>query len=731
MIEKNEWFTIAENFVKNTSCHLFITGKAGTGKTTFLKNIRDNTNKKSVVLAPTGVAAINAGGVTLHSFFQLPFGPFLPDNKGMTLHHTNANDIYSIISNSKINKQRRALFNEIELMIIDEASMLRADTFDAIDTILRHYRHQPNEPFGGVQVVLIGDLFQLPPVIKDDELTLLSQYYSSPFFFGSKVAEKANFLKIELRKIYRQSDQAFINILNNIRNKTFSGHDLDVLNSKLNTSFNPIGEEEKYIILCTHNYRANQINQDALNDLDGKMYAYQGEIKGDFNEYNLPVEKALQLKVGAQVMFIKNDVGEERRYYNGKLGTVLKLTENAITVLLADSDTEIVLEKEVWRNIRYVLNETDNSIDEEEMGSYSQFPIRLAWAVTIHKSQGLTFDHAVIDAGQSFAPGQVYVALSRCTSLNGIVLYSKILPHSISTDNNVVQYMSMEQEAAAIQNTYENEKAIFESKQLVTAFNLKKIIEQVRVWIENIPKRKVEKKADYLMLAKNIHHALLKHQQIAITFEAQIKKLLTHYNETSEFDLLAERINKGMSYFFEVLNNDLIKPLSEHVSKDLASEKNVKKYLEDIGNIQLAANSYCLLVYHLTYDNRTFNEGVALPKILESKAETDKRKGKGGTQQESLDLFKNKHSIEEIAAMRSLTVSTIQNHLAGFIPTGMISINDLISQQVYHKIEAVIKENPNDLSLGNLKGKLPSEISYGEIRIALTHYQWANTEGKK
>lgn len=731
MIEKNEWFTIAENFVKNTSCHLFITGKAGTGKTTFLKNIRDYTSKKTVVLAPTGVAAINAGGVTLHSFFQLPFGPFLPDNKGMSLHHTNANDIYSIISNSKINKQRRALFNEIELLIIDEASMLRADTFDAIDTILKHYRHQPNEPFGGVQVVLIGDLFQLPPVIKEDELALLSQYYSSPFFFGSKVATKADFLKIELKKIYRQSDQTFIDLLNNVRNKTFTGRDLEILNSKLNTTFNPIGKEEKYIILCTHNYRANQINQDALNDLDGKLYSYQGEITGDFNEYSLPVEKALQLKVGAQVMFIKNDVGEERRYYNGKLGTILKLTDNAITVLLAESETQIVLEKEVWRNIRYVLNETDNSIEEEEMGSYSQFPIRLAWAVTIHKSQGLTFDHAVIDAGQSFAPGQVYVALSRCTSLNGIVLYSKILPHSITTDNNVVQYMSNEQEINGLLDTYEEEKAIFEVKQLVTAFNLKKIIEQVRIWTENIPKRKVEKKADYLMLAKNIHHALLKHQQIAITFEAQIRKLLKHYHESSEFDLLAERINKGMSYFFEVLNNDLVKPIHEHVSKDLLKEKNIKKYLEDISNIQLAANSYCLLVYNLSFENKTFNKGIVRPEILESKAETDKKKSKGGTQQESLDLFKLKHSVEEIAAMRSLTVSTIQNHLATFIPSGVISIYDLMSKELYSKIEAVIKEHPDDLSLTNIKNNLPAEISYGEIRMALTQYQSVNGTVKK
>jgi ATP-dependent exoDNAse (exonuclease V) alpha subunit len=398
----NPLFSTAADFVNNTSRHIFLTGKAGTGKTTFLKYIRQNTRKKCVVVAPTGVAAINAGGVTMHSFFQLPLGPFLPvthrlSGEGVT-------DQYTLFKNIRVSDDKREIFRDLELLIIDEISMVRCDMLDATDAILRYFRKMPNTPFGGVQVLYIGDLFQLPPVMPDAQWSLLREYYESPFFFHSKAVQQAPPVYIELKKIYRQSQQTFIDILNRIRNAQATRQDLATLNNRMTAQPQ---EGVKYVTLTTHNVKADKINFEELAKLPGRSYEFKGVVEGDFPDKTLPTDPVLQLKEGAQVMFIRNDKNEDRRFFNGKLATVSRIDDDGIRVVLAESDEELLLEQETWNNIRYSYNQQEESIDEEKLGSFTQYPIRLAWAITIHKSQGLTFQNAIIDAGD--APGSSQV----------------------------------------------------------------------------------------------------------------------------------------------------------------------------------------------------------------------------------------------------------------------------------------------------------------------------------
>ncbi|MGI8633811.1 MAG: ATP-dependent DNA helicase, partial [Segetibacter sp.] len=440
----NTIFQKAVAFVNQTNKHLFLTGKAGTGKTTFLKYIKNNTFKKMAVVAPTGVAAINAGGVTIHSFFQLPFGPFLPSDKGVWGEFSGEiNNRNSLLKNLRLQRSKRQVIKELDLLIIDEISMVRADLLDAVDTVMRHVRKQPLIPFGGVQMVYIGDLFQLPPVAKSEEWEILQQYYKSPFFFDAQVLQYVSPPFIELKKIYRQKDDVFINILNNIRNNCCTAYDLEVLHQHYHPEFSP-RKAENYITLCSHNYKADEINQRELNKLPGKLYTYDAKITGEFYERSYPAEKQLQLKQGAQIMFIKNDKGEVRKFYNGKIGTVTRIEREKIAVTFPNEKEELEIEQEKWQNVRYDYNKENDALEEEELGTFTQYPIRLAWAITIHKSQGLTFEKAIIDAGASFAAGQVYVSLSRLTSLQGLVLKSRILPNCISTDRRVVDFVKQE-----------------------------------------------------------------------------------------------------------------------------------------------------------------------------------------------------------------------------------------------------------------------------------------------
>ena len=421
---KNPELELALDFIEKTDRNLFITGKAGTGKTTFLHQIKKKSLKRMVIVAPTGVAAINAKGVTIHSFFQMPFGPILPNQIANT---SNAQ--------RKFSKTKIDIIKSLDLVIIDEISMVRADLLDGIDQVMRRYKNR-NKVFGGAQILMIGDLQQLAPVVRPNEWSLLQSHYNTVYFFSSKAYQEANVVSIELKHIYRQKNEDFIKILNEIRTDTLSDMSAKILNKNYNPSFSPT-KEEGYITLTTHNNRANLINESELNKLKIKSSFFNAEVSGKFNENAYPNAERLELKVGAQVMFIKNDSSTDKRYYNGKIGIITAISKESVTVKCANEIDEIVTEKETWSNINYSINEETKAIKEEMIGAFSQIPLRLAWAITIHKSQGLTFEKAIIDAEASFAHGQTYVALSRCTSLEGLVLKTPITSSAIINDSTV------------------------------------------------------------------------------------------------------------------------------------------------------------------------------------------------------------------------------------------------------------------------------------------------------
>lgn len=423
----NSELELAWQLVQNTGCNVFLTGKAGTGKTTFLRNFCAKTNKRTVVLAPTGIAAINAQGSTLHSFFQLPFGPYIPG----TTQRSNEKGY-------KFSEKKRRLIRSLDLVIIDEISMVRADLLDSVDAALRRFRDR-TKPFGGVQLLLIGDLQQLAPVVKPEEWALLQPYYDTQYFFSSLALKEAGYVTVELKKVYRQSEEEFIALLNKVRNNEADAAVLQALNSRFIPNFNP-SPSEGYIRLTTHNRQADAINEREMNALTSEPHTYKAEIRKEFPELSYPTAEELTMKVGAQVMFVKNDSTLPKRYFNGMIGTVVSMTDSCINVLPQGGSEHISVTPEQWENTRYNLNEETKEIEEELLGTFSQMPLKPAWAITVHKSQGLTFERAIIDVQYSFSHGQTYVALSRCKSLDGIVLSAPIPAHAIINDINVVAF---------------------------------------------------------------------------------------------------------------------------------------------------------------------------------------------------------------------------------------------------------------------------------------------------
>lgn len=456
--KNNVEFNNAAEFVRHTDKLVYLTGKAGTGKTTFLKYIKDTTDKNTVILAPTGVAAINAGGVTIHSFFQIPFGPFVPDDSRLRTNAVGSENRETIFTTFRYREDKREIIQNLELLIIDEISMVRADMLDVIDRILRVFRRKPYLPFGGVQVILIGDTFQLPPIADNEQWAILSQFYKTPFFFSSKVIEQNTPLYIELKKIYRQNEQEFIDLLNRVRVNQVSQADFRALNSKYNPTFSGNGSD--YIILATHNKIVNETNLTKLNQLETPLFTFEANVTGEFPDRHKPTDHFLKLKVGAQIMFIKNDTGEYKRYFNGKIGKIKELEESSITVVF-DDESEVEVERAVWNNIQYTYNKEKKKVEEEIIGTFEQFPIRLAWAITVHKSQGLTFEKVIADLGRAFAPGQVYVALSRCTSFSGLQLKTQLNQYAIKTDPKVLEFAQNETPGTLITEQLNTGKADF------------------------------------------------------------------------------------------------------------------------------------------------------------------------------------------------------------------------------------------------------------------------------
>ncbi len=549
----NTLFQLAAELVTQSNRNIFLTGKAGTGKTTFLKYIRDNCPKQMAVVAPTGVAAINAGGVTIHSFFQIPPGIFLPtlQRTDFSVSNTEVLNRHSLPARLRFSRDKRNILQRLELLIIDEISMVRCDLLDAIDTVLRYARKRPHDRFGAVQVLLIGDMYQLPPVLKESERSLLSGFYNSAFFFDSMVMKDGPPVYIEFDKIYRQSEETFIRVLNQVRNNELDEEGIRILESR----FIPLHRRRSgdgTIILTTHNEQARNTNLLQLQQLDTEPVQYDAVMTGDFSENAYPADETLYLKTGAQVMFIKNDSADRgKRYFNGKIGLVSRLEENAVFVQCDDSEIEV--ERETWENIRYSLDKTTQTITEKVLGSFTQFPLRLAWAITIHKSQGLTFEKVIIDAGEAFAPGQVYVALSRCTSLDGMILKSKIKTGSLLTDPKIIEFARNSSSSAQLQSEFLQAKKEYQLNILVDSFNFHNIITNTGLLQEYIQANSncfQPGAADWVMKLMEQLNAI---QKTAVKFHSWLQEQFRQPVPPEENKVLLERTGKASVHFTQEL----------------------------------------------------------------------------------------------------------------------------------------------------------------------------------
>ena len=548
-MSKNPELELALQFIEKTDRNLFITGKAGTGKTTFLHKIKQESLKRMVIVAPTGVAAINAKGVTIHSFFQMPFGPILPNQIANT---SNAQ--------RKFSKTKIDIIKSLDLIIIDEISMVRADLLDGIDQVMRRYKNR-NKVFGGVQILMIGDLQQLAPVVRPNEWSLLQAHYNTVYFFSSKAYQEANVVSIELKHIYRQKNEDFIKILNEIRTDTLSDMSAKILNKNYNPSFSPT-KEEGYITLTTHNNRANLINESELNKLKIKSSFFKAEISGKFSENAYPNAERLELKVGAQVMFIKNDSSTDKRYYNGKIGIITAISKESVTVKCANEIDEIVTEKETWSNINYSINEETKAIKEEMIGAFSQIPLRLAWAITIHKSQGLTFEKAIIDAEASFAHGQTYVALSRCTSLEGLVLKTPITSSAIINDSTVSVFNESVEENHPDESVLNESEKHFQLNLISEILDYQPLLYPITRLIDVFYNNRTSIKGDVIDHLQTIKDdGIVALMKISNGFKNQLNTLSEDNVLPENSSQIQERFIKAITYFLNTTKNSIQKPL--------------------------------------------------------------------------------------------------------------------------------------------------------------------------
>jgi len=545
-MSENKELDLANNFVNNTNRNIFLTGKAGTGKTTFLHKLKKNSLKRIVIVAPTGVAAINAKGVTIHSFFQLPFGPILPNDD------LNSSDGF----NRKFGKTKINIIKSLDLLIIDEISMVRADVLDGIDKTLRRYRNK-NLVFGGVQVLMIGDLQQLSPVVKDNEWHLLKPFYNNAFFFSSHAYQQCNPISVELKHIYRQDNPLFISILNEIRTNSLSLESANELNKRYKPDFEP-KEDDGYISLTTHNNKAEYTNKANLEKLKGRSQTYKAKVEGKFPEFSYPNKESLVLKVGSQVMFVKNDSSADKRYFNGKIGKVILLDKDEVVVKCPDDDFNIITKPEVWENINYAVDKDTKAISENKIGSFSQIPLRLAWSITIHKSQGLTFEKAIIDSEGAFAHGQTYVALSRCKSLEGLILKSKINSSQIISDTNVINFNLEAEKNQPDESILQQSKTHFQLSLISDIFDFYQFLYPTNRLLDIFYKNRGSFQGnieDPLTGIKDCVAALLK---VANGFKAQLLEISKESTTTETSDEIQSRFKKALAYYKQQLDVNII-----------------------------------------------------------------------------------------------------------------------------------------------------------------------------
>ena len=593
IIERNEIFDLAYRFVTETSENIFLTGKAGTGKTTFLKYLKDNCTKNVVVAAPTGVAAINAGGVTLHSLFQLPFHPFLP-----TRNHKE-----ELLGKIRYNKQRQQLLRKMELLVIDEISMVRCDVMDAIDTILKSVRRNYDTPFGGVQLLCIGDLHQLPPVAQNHEWNILKEYYTSPFFFDSMAIKEQMPLLIELNKIYRQKEDSFVRLLNKVRNNQMDADDFEDLHLRYDPLFSPM-PGEKFITLTSHNKQAAEINQRKIENLFTNPFTFKAEVEEDFPEHIFPAEAELLLKEGAQVMFLKNDV-VAKRYFNGKIGVVKLLEHNKIIVDCEGVDIEVA--KETWENTRYTLNRNDGKLEQETLGTFTQFPLRLAWAITIHKSQGLTFEKVMIDAGASFSSGQVYVALSRCTSLEGIVLLSKLSSGTLFSNDNVIKGQQSLTHKGSLAERFTGARQVFTQQLICEIFSFNDVQNGIALLQHHITQQQDKLNPKGLPWIENIKQHFMADRAVGLKFIDVVNGILKVEPVIENNEAAQKRISDAANHF-ETKFLSYQKALQNHPL--LTEHKETSAIINEQLN-QLALAIYSI-IYYLQYCKQPFSVTIFL-----------------------------------------------------------------------------------------------------------------------
>jgi len=746
----------AEKFINQTNYPIFLTGKAGTGKTTFLRYIVESTHKQTVIVAPTGIAALNAGGVTIHSFFQLPFAGFIPDfEEGFHVDGSvKMESKKSLMRHFNMNKQRKQIIQNMELLIIDEVSMLRADLLDAIDWTLRNVRGN-NEPYGGVQVMFIGDLFQLPPVVKPQEWSILHKYYNGIHFFNALVMQEKPPMYIELSKIYRQQNEDFIRVLNNLRNNRLTQEDVSLLNAHVQPDFDPT-KHEGYITLTTHNSKADKMNAEALAALKEKSYGFKAEITDEFPPYSFPLDETLELKIGAQVMFIKNDLAQEKKFYNGKMGIVTKLDVDEIEVECVEDKTIINVERYEWENIKYSTNQNTGEIEEDVLGTFVQFPLKLAWAITVHKSQGLTFDKAVLEVSSVFAPGQAYVALSRLRTLEGLVLLSPIRLNGLQNDEKIIQYSTQSEHMDQLPKYLDVARSNYLYARLTETFDWVTVAAKwssyEKTYIGLAPKsEKIKNQTWATLQSQNLQNTL----EPARKFRNQLASLFSQ--EKLNKERLLERTEAANDYFLPVLEGIYTSSLKK--LGELSRIKKTKALIEEIQELEeaLFETIICLKKTLLVVEAHVFNRELnketfqrdeirnyRLAKIAAAKSalqpkgdmfsqniefdddvflrktETKKKKAKKeakvSTYDQTLELFLEGLSIHEIAKKRKFTQKTIYAHLEKLILQEKLEVDDILSSEILEKLDDKVNIEEAK-SLSELKEQAGDEISWEDLKL--------------
>ncbi len=736
-------------FINQTHRSVFLTGKAGTGKTTLLREIIQTTHKNTVVVAPTGIAALNAGGVTIHSMFQLPFGGFIPDNSSPQFsENTKFETKATLRRHFKMSGLKKSVIRNMELLIIDEVSMLRADLLDAMDYMMQTIRKK-NISFGGVQVLYIGDLLQLPPVIRDEEWRTLKTYYKGKFFFHSHVVQQNPPLYIELSKIFRQTDDTFISVLNNLRNNEISQQDIQTLNQYVKPDFD-LKTNKGFITLTTHNNKADTMNAQALEDLDGKLATYKPEITGDFPEKIFPVEEQLQLKVGAQIMFVKNDLSFDKHYFNGKMGVIKSLSSQEILVHFPEENKTIEVEKYEWQNIRYKVDETTKEIEEEVLGSFVHYPIKLAWAITVHKSQGLTFDKAALDVSQVFLPGQAYVALSRLRSLEGLILLSPLRMNGISNDQDVMDYSLNKASDSFLENALHFETKNFIHNYLINTFDWSDLAQEWRNHkFSYNEKSEISEKSKHALWAKKQTDVIEQLLDPSKKFISQLNKLF--YPETVDLNHVAERIQAAFSYFFKPMDDLVFEILwklqevkrikkvkafyeelivleelqtkavlrlmkakllietvvaGETISKEKLTSSEIKKYISR--KTEAIQNQFKELNITLIDDEKDVERYTS----KKSKTAAPKK----STVQQTYELWVEKKSIADIATIRVLTKQTIYAHFVQLIQTKAVSISEVLPEDKIQTLAAAFNGYKEE-SLNALMEKNSEKFTWNEARM--------------